>query len=112
MAIRAERTAPSTLRLTAWLADAGDKPLADPMPFEVTLRGPDGATLFHKFAALGPELALDVPVPALSGEARLELAVRDLVLGSTATRTVAPAAPIWSAAPQQLPRSSPKARDR
>jgi len=98
MAIRAERTAPSTLRLTAWLADAGDKPLADPMPFEVTLRGPDGATLFHKFAALGPELALDVPVPALSGEARLELAVRDLVLGSTATRTVAPAAPAAVAA--------------
>ena len=93
MAIRAERTAPDTLRLTAWLADAGGKPLADPMPFEVSLKGPDGATLFHKFAALGPELALDVPVPALSAEARLELTVRDLVLGSAATQAVVPAAP-------------------
>ncbi|KPK41374.1 MAG: hypothetical protein AMK72_15275 [Planctomycetes bacterium SM23_25] len=93
MAIRAERTAPHTLRLTAWLADAGDRPLADPMPFEVALRGPDGATLFHKFAALGPESALDVPVPALSGKARLELCVRDLVIGSTATQAVTPAAP-------------------
>ncbi|HUS47679.1 MAG TPA: PQQ-binding-like beta-propeller repeat protein [Phycisphaerae bacterium] len=92
MAIRTERTRPDNLRLTAWLADAGGKPLADPMPFEVTLKGPDGATVFHKFAALGPELALDVPVPALSGEARLELVVRDLVLGSTAARLVLPAA--------------------
>ncbi|HUT59351.1 MAG TPA: PQQ-binding-like beta-propeller repeat protein [Phycisphaerae bacterium] len=92
MAIRTERTAPGTLRLTAWLADAGDKPLVDPMPFEVTLKGPDGATVFHKFAALGPELSLDVPVPALSGEARLELVVRDLVIGSTATQAVTPAA--------------------
>ncbi|MHC4718012.1 MAG: WD40 repeat domain-containing protein [Planctomycetota bacterium] len=93
MAIRTERTAPNTLRLSAWLADAADKPLADPMPFEVTLKGPDGATVFHKFAALGPDLALDVPVPALSGEARLDLTVRDLVLGSTASQAVAPAAP-------------------
>ncbi|MGB2823477.1 MAG: hypothetical protein WBF17_21030, partial [Phycisphaerae bacterium] len=86
MAVRTERTRPDSLRLSAWLADAGGKPLADPMPFEVTLKGRDGATVFHKFAALGPELSLDVPVPALSGKARLELVVRDLVLGSTAAR--------------------------
>jgi outer membrane protein assembly factor BamB len=93
MAIRAERTAPCALRLTGWLADAAEKPLADPMPFEVTLRGPDGAVLFHKFAALSPDLALEVPVPALTGAGSLQLAVRDLVLGSTATQALAPAPP-------------------
>ena len=93
MAIRAERPAQHTVRLTGWLADADNKPLADPMPFEVTLKGPDGTALFHKFAALGPDTPLDVPVPALSGDARLELVVRDLVLGSTATQALAPAAP-------------------
>jgi len=92
MAIQTERVAPHTLRVTAWLADAKDQPLPDPMPFEVTLKGHGGATLFRKFAALGPEHALDVPVPVLTGEARLELGVRDLVLGCTATQPVAPGA--------------------
>lgn len=93
MAMRTERSAPETLRLTAWLADAADQPLADPMPFEVTLRGPEGAVVFHKFAALGPDEALDVPVPARSAAGNLQLAVRDLVLGSTATQALEPAAP-------------------
>jgi hypothetical protein len=79
--------------LTGWLADAGDKPLADPMPFEVTLKGPGGKTLFHKFAALGPDVALEVPVPAMAADAKLELVARDLVLGFTAVQTIAPAAP-------------------
>ena len=91
MAMRAERVAPHKLRVTAWLADADDRPLVDPMPFEVSLRGPGRRELFRKFAALGPELALEVPVPALSGEARLELAVRDLILGSTAVQALSPA---------------------
>ena len=92
-AIQTVRTTPNTLRLTGWLADAGDKPLADPMPFEVTLKGPDGKTLFHKFAALGPDVALDVPVPAMAADAKLELVARDLVLGTTVSRPVTPAAP-------------------
>ena len=91
MAIRTERTVPGTVRLTGWLADAAEKPLADPMPFEVTLRGPAGAVVFHKFAALGPDCDLDVPVPALSGAVKLQLTVRDLVLGSTATQALDPA---------------------
>ena len=98
MTIRTQRTAPDVLRLTGWLADADDKPLADPMPFEVTLKGPDGATLFHKFAALGPATALDVPVPALSGDAKLEFVAHDLVLGSTAVQSVKPAPPAFVAA--------------
>ena len=92
MAMRTERTAQQTLRLTAWLADAQEQALADPMPFEVTLTGRDGALLFRKFAALGPERALDVPVPVLARGAKLELSVRDLVLGCTSMQPVAPAA--------------------
>jgi len=110
MTIRTQRTAPDVLRLTGWLADADDKPLADPMPFEVTLQGPDGATLFHKFAALGPATALDVPVPALSGDAKLKLVAHDLVLGSTAVQSVEPAPPASVAArttPDPARRGSP-----
>ncbi|MGD0092632.1 MAG: hypothetical protein ABSE73_22185, partial [Planctomycetota bacterium] len=92
LAMRTERTAQQTLRLTAWLADAQEQALADPMPFEVKLTGLDGALLFHKFAALGPERALDVPVPVLREALALELSVRDLVLGCASTQPVAPAA--------------------
>jgi len=91
MGMQTQRTAPHTLRLTAWLADAEDKPLADPMPFEVTLSGPDGTTLFRKFASLAPDLPLDIPVSVLSGETRLELTVRDLVIGCSASPPIAPA---------------------
>jgi hypothetical protein len=91
MAMRTARTAPATLRLTAWLADGQAHPLADPMPFEVTLIGPNHAVLFHKFAALSPARGLDVPVPALPPGAHLELTVRDLVLGCSATQPVVPA---------------------
>jgi len=93
MAIRVERPNQETARLTGWLADSAGKPLADPMPFEVTLKGPDGSTLFHKFAALGPDVALDVPVPGMAASETLDLVARDLVLGTTATQTIAPAAP-------------------
>jgi len=98
MAIRTERTAPGAVRLTGWLADGSDKPLADAMPFEVTLKGPDGATLFRKFAALGPETPLEVPVPAMAADAKLELVAQDLVLGCTAAQTIVPAAPAAVAA--------------
>ena len=98
MAIRTERPAQHTVRLTGWLVDGDDKPLPDPMPFEVTLKGPDGTALFHKFAALGPQTTLDVPVPAMTADAKLELVVRDLVIGSTATEAIAPAAPAALAA--------------
>jgi hypothetical protein len=112
MAIETRRVAPHTLRLTAWLADAKDQSLLDPLPFEVVLKGPGGAVLFRKFAALGPQCPLDVPVPVLTGEQtsvafrsaegrdfrgakgdnpRLELSVRDLVLGCIATQAVTPA---------------------
>lgn len=91
MATRTQRTVPETLRLTAWLADANEQPLVDPMPFEVTLIGPDNAVLFHKFVALSPGRGVDVPVPVLSRGARLELTVRDLVLGCSATQPVTPA---------------------
>jgi WD40 repeat protein len=93
MSIQAERTTPINARLTGGLADAEGKLLADPMPFEVTLKGPDGATLFHKFASIGPEQPFDVPVPAMSAGVRPELVVRDLVLGTTVTQALDPAAP-------------------
>lgn len=93
MAMRAQRLGPTSLRLTGWLADAAQRPLADPMPFEVTLLGQDGSVLFRKYAALGPEQALDVPVPAMASGTRMELVVRDLILGSTARQTLDPAPP-------------------
>ncbi len=88
--IRTERIAQDTLRLCAWLEDADKVPLADPMPFEVVLRQRGGKKLFRKFAALGPERCLDVPVPVMPEGADLEIAVRDLVIGSTAVQTVVP----------------------
>ncbi|MDP6630999.1 MAG: PQQ-binding-like beta-propeller repeat protein [Kiritimatiellia bacterium] len=91
MSIRTERTAANKVQLTGWLADAKSKPLADPMPFEVTLRGPDGVALFHKMAALGPSQPLDVPVPAMSAGGKLTLTVQDLILGSTAVQELDPA---------------------
>jgi outer membrane protein assembly factor BamB len=93
MAIKTERAAPNRLILTAWLADGKAAPFADPMPFEVSLVGKDGVTLFHKFAACSPDLALDIPVPALAAGNSLELRVCDLVLGTMATQTITPAAP-------------------
>jgi hypothetical protein len=93
MNIQAERTSPINARLTGGLADAEGKLLADPMPFEVTLKGPDGTTLFHKFASIGPNQPFDLPVPAMSAGSRPELVVRDLVLGTTATQALEPAAP-------------------
>ncbi len=91
MGIRTERTSQTTVRLTGWLADGKDTPLADPMPFEVTLTGPDGGVFFRKMAALGPDYPLDVPVPALPPGTSLELRVRDLVIGCSAMETVSPA---------------------
>ncbi|MCJ8331890.1 MAG: PQQ-binding-like beta-propeller repeat protein [Lentisphaeria bacterium] len=91
MAIKTKRTAANKVQLTGWLADAKNKPLADPMPFEVTLKGPDGATLFHKMAALGPSHPLDVPVPAMSAGTKLTLTVQDLILGKTAVQALDPA---------------------
>jgi len=93
MVIQADRVSPTAVRLTGGLVDGQGKALADPMPFEVTLKGPDGATLFHKFASIGPEHPFDVPVPAMSAGARTELTVRDLVLGTTGSQALEPAAP-------------------
>ena len=92
LAIRTERTAPGTVQLAAWLADGTAAPLPDPLPFEVTLRSPDHGTLFHAFVAASPTRTVDVPVPALAADASLELVVRDLVLGCTATEKLEPAA--------------------
>jgi outer membrane protein assembly factor BamB len=93
LVIQAERTSPINARLTGGLADAAGKLLADPMPFEVTLKGPDGSVLFHKFVSIGPDQPFDLPVPAMSAGARPELVVRDQVLGTTATQVLEPAAP-------------------
>ncbi|MEI6147608.1 MAG: PQQ-binding-like beta-propeller repeat protein [bacterium] len=93
MVIQAERASAAIVRLTGGLVDGQGKPLADPMPFELTLKGPDGATLFHKFASIGPDHPFDLPVPAMSAGARAELVVRDLVLGTTATQALEPSAP-------------------
>ncbi|MFM7292355.1 MAG: hypothetical protein ACKO6B_14150, partial [Planctomycetia bacterium] len=92
LAIRTVRTAPGTLQLAAWLADGKAAPLPDPLPFEVTLRSPDHGTLFSAFVAASPTRTVDVPVPALAADAPLELVVRDLVLGCTATEKIEPAA--------------------
>ena len=91
MAIQAARTGPLQLRLTGWFADAAGKPLSDPLPFEVTLRGPDDRVLFRGFAALAPDHPLDVPVPAASAREPLRLVVRDLVIGATAEQSIVPA---------------------
>lgn len=99
MSIRTVRTGPLRLRLTGWLADAAGKPLADPLPFEVTLRGPGDAVLFRGFAALSPERSLDVPVPAASAREPLRLVVRDLVIGATAEQAIEPADAAALAAP-------------
>lgn len=88
MSLRTTRPSALNLRLHAWLADAKEQPLPDPMPFEVTLASADGQVVFHKFAALAPELSLDVPLPALTGDAALKLTVRDLILGSEATQAI------------------------
>jgi outer membrane protein assembly factor BamB len=90
LAIRTERSGPHSLKLAAWLADAKASPLPDPLPFEVTLRDEEKRTLFHAFVAASPTLAVDVPVPAAA--AKLELVVRDLVLGCEAIQPVEPAA--------------------
>jgi outer membrane protein assembly factor BamB len=84
---------PVAVRLTGGLADAQGKLLADPMPFEIILKGPDGATLFRKFASIGPEHPLNLPVPAMSAGAKAELVVRDLVLGTSAVQPLEPSVP-------------------
>ena len=99
MSIRTARTGPLQLRLTGWLADAAGKPLPDPLPFEVTLRGPGDAVVFHAFAALAPDHPLDVPVPAGSAREPLRLVVRDLVIGATAEQAIEPADAAALAAP-------------
>ena len=99
MSIRTARTGPLQLRLTGWLADAAGKPLPDPLPFEVTLRGPGDAVVFHAFAALAPDHPLDVPVPAASAREPLRLVVRDLVIGATAEQAIEPADAAALAAP-------------
>jgi hypothetical protein len=93
LCLQAERRSPTQARLTGGLADAAGKLLADPMPFEVTLKGAGGATIFRTFAAIGPDHPFDLPVPAMSAGARPELVVRDLVLGATVTQPLEPAAP-------------------
>jgi hypothetical protein len=93
LAARTLRVAPHLLRVHAWLADAAGKPLPDPLPFEFTLRLPDGTPVHHVFAAASPTLSIDVPVPARSEKADLELAIHDLVLGCTASQPIVPADP-------------------
>ncbi|MBM4164330.1 MAG: hypothetical protein FJ222_07810 [Lentisphaerae bacterium] len=93
MTIRVDRTSPINARLTGGLADAEGTLLADPMPFEVILTGPEGATLFRTFASIGPDHPFDLPVPVMSAGARPDLVLRDLVLGTTATQALEPAAP-------------------
>ena len=88
MSLRTTRTSALNLRLHAWLADAKEQPLPDPMPFEVTLTSAAGQVVFHKFAALAPALSLDVPLPAMTGDVALKLTVRDLILGSEATQAI------------------------
>ncbi|MDA1088435.1 MAG: PQQ-binding-like beta-propeller repeat protein [Verrucomicrobia bacterium] len=102
MIINVDRTSQVNARLTGGLADGEGKLLADPMPFEVTLKGPDGATLLHTFASIGPTHPFDLAVPAMSGGAKPELVVRDLVLGTTAVQALEPAAPA-AAAVRQTP---------
>ena len=87
MKLRTSRTS-TELQVAAWLEDAAAAPLSDPMPFEVTLSGPGLGTVFRKFAALSPERSLAVPLPQVSEATDLTLAVRDLVLGSTAEQAV------------------------
>jgi len=89
MAMRVARR-PAGLLVHAWLEDAQGRPLVDPMPFEVSLAGPDGASVFHKYAALAPDRGLEVPVPEMRADAALKLEVRDLVLGRSATQAVRP----------------------
>lgn len=84
------RTEDKTVRITAWLNDAEKKPLPGPMPFEVTLTGPNDEPVFHKYAALSPQLALDIPVPALA-ESPLRLTVHDMASGYSASRPIKPA---------------------
>lgn len=91
MAMRTRR-GPAELLLDAWLEDAEGKALPDPMPFEVTLTGPDGRALFHKYAAVGPDSGLAIPLPEMNREVDLKLTVRDLVLGSFAVQSVKPLA--------------------
>jgi outer membrane protein assembly factor BamB len=98
LAIRTLRPEPGRLRLAAWLADGEGKPLPDPLPFEVTLRARDQGALFHAFVAASPTLTVDVPVPAAATDSGLELVVRDLLLGCTATERIEPAPPAAVAA--------------
>ena len=93
LAVRTLRVAPHLLRVHAWLADAAGTPLPDPLPFEVSLQLPDGTPVHHVFAAASPTLSIDVPVPARSEKADLELAIHDLVLGCTASQPIDPADP-------------------
>ena len=86
---------PTELSVRAWLTDAAGTALPDPMPFEVTLTGPGGATLFHKYSVLGPNCPLPIALPAMKDGATLEVTVRDLVLGCSATQTVTPLPLDW-----------------
>ena len=52
----------------------------------------------RKFAALSENRSLEVPVPAQADTARLELSVRDLVLGNIATQAIDAAEPRMLAA--------------
>lgn len=82
-----------TLNVNAWLADENERPLPDLMPFEVTLAGPDGEVLFHKFAAMSQEKALEVPLPAMAEGTTLTLTVRDEVVGAFTSQKIAAAGP-------------------
>ena len=82
-----------TIDVRAWLADKDGEPIPDPLPFEVTLRGPEGEILFHKFAALGKNKYLLFNPPAMNAGKKLSLSVRDLVIGCTATQELTPSNP-------------------
>jgi len=95
MGLRTQRIlgASPTLNVNAWLADANEKPIPDLMPFEVTLAGPNGEVLFHKFAAMSQARALEVPLPAMAEGTTLTLAVKDEVIGASTSQKIAPAGP-------------------
>jgi outer membrane protein assembly factor BamB len=87
MKLRTSRTS-MELQVAAWLEDAAGASLPDPMPFEVTLGGPGLGIVFHKYAALSPERSLAVPLPEVSEETELKLAIRDLVMGCSAEQVI------------------------
>ena len=87
MAIRVRQKA-TELLLDAWLEDGEGKALPDPMPFEVTLSGPGGENVLHKFASLWPDRRFAITLPEVSQPTELKLTVKDLVIGCRAEQTI------------------------